>query len=192
MADIRITPAIIAAIAPAPRLGALAIAEALDAALPEYEIDTPARIAACLAQLAHESAGFRTLVEYASGQAYEGRVDLGNTHTGDGVKFKGRGFIQITGRSNYERAGKALGVDLIAHPEALEEIDLAATASAWFWRYGSPIDLNTYADAGDGTVAYRGRTMPAFEAITRVINGGTNGIESRREYWRRARNVLGA
>lgn len=188
---ITITAAIIAAIAPQPRLGATSVAEALDAALPEYEIDTPARVAACLAQLAHESAGFRTTVEYADGKAYEGRLDLGNTQAGDGPRFRGRGLIQITGRANYVRAGKALGVDLIAHPDALEEIDLAAASAAWFWRYGSGTDLNPFADVLDGEVTFRGRAMPAFEAITRVINGGVNGLDSRREYWRRARRVLG-
>src|SRR6478736_7421705 len=76
--------------------------EPINSTLPKYLINTPTRIAAFLAQIAHESGQFRYVKELASGEAYEGRKDLGNTQPGDGKKFKGRGLIQITGRNNYE------------------------------------------------------------------------------------------
>lgn len=91
------------------------------------------------------------------------------------MRYKGRGLIQITGRSNYEQCGKALGVDLITSPEQLETKDLACRSAAWFW---SSHGLNELADAGD------------FERITRRINGGTNGAQQRRAYHARARKVL--
>lgn len=177
---IEITSAIIAAIAPQQRFGAAQLAAALTVACNEWEIDTPARVAAFLAQIAHESDGFRTAREYASGTAYEGRRDLGNTEPGDGPRFKGRGFIQITGRANYAEAGRELGLDLIGHPDLLEEIDNAASASAWWWWKRG---LNALADADDEA---------AMTAITKRINGGLSGWDSRLKLWRRARNVLGA
>lgn len=147
----------------------------LNAAMQEFQINTPARQAAFLAQIAVESGELRYVLEIASGAAYEGRLGLGNTQPGDGMRYKGRGLIQITGRSNYEQCGKALGVDLITNPEQLETKDLACRSAAWFWLSHG---LNELADAGD------------FERITRRINGGTNGAQQRREYHARARKVL--
>lgn len=147
----------------------------LNAAMQEFQINTPARQAAFLAQIAVESGELRYVLEIASGAAYEGRLGLGNTQPGDGMRYKGRGLIQITGRSNYEQCGKALGVDLITNPEQLETKDLACRSAAWFW---SSHGLNELADVGD------------FERITRRINGGTNGAQQRRAYHARARKVL--
>ena len=124
----------------------------------------PHRLPAYLAQLGHESAGFATLEEYASGEAYEGRADLGNTQPGDGRRYKGRGPIQITGRSNYRRYGDLLGVDLEDNPEAAENPRIAFKIAALYWL---DHNLNAAADAGD------------FEAITRRINGGLNGQADR-------------
>ena len=149
--------------------------EPLDAAMREFEIDNPAREAAFLAQLAHESGGFHYVQELASGSAYEGRKDLGNTEAGDGVRFKGRGLIQITGRSNYQRCSDALGVDFVANPAALETPVNACRSAAWFWKAHG---LNELADAGD------------FLRITKRINGGTNGWADRQAYWERAKNAL--
>ena len=90
----------------------------INKAMAEGNINTPKRQAAFLAQLAHESGSLRYMEEIASGAAYEGRSDLGNTQPGDGTRYKGRGPIQLTGRSNYREAGKALGLDLEGNPRA--------------------------------------------------------------------------
>ncbi len=149
--------------------------EFLNAAMDEFEINTAQRQAMFLAQVAHESGSFVYTCEIASGRAYEGRVDLGNTEVGDGVKYKGRGLIQITGRANYEECGKVLGVDLLTYPDLLMGPELAARSAAWFWkRHG----LNELADAGD------------FERITKRINGGLNGELDRIAFYNRAKEVL--
>jgi predicted chitinase len=148
----------------------------LNKAMQEAHINTPKRQAAFLAQLAHESGELRYFEEIASGRAYEGRRDLGNTQPGDGVRFKGRGPIQLTGRSNYRAAGKALGIDLEHNPKRAADIDVGFRTAAWFWNSRG---LNKYADAGN------------FREVTRRINGGYNGLSSREAYYRRALNVLG-
>lgn len=154
--------------------------EPLNAALREFNISTPARQAAFIAQIAHESGEFKYVRELASGAAYDtGRLAarLGNTPQadGDGQKYKGRGLIQITGRSNYIACGKALGIDLINAPELLEQPINAARSAAWFW---SAHGLNELADAGD------------FVGITKRINGGTNGLDDRKVYWARAKKFI--
>lgn len=149
--------------------------EPLNECMATYEINTPLRQAAFIAQIAHESAQLRYVEEIASGAAYEGRKDLGNTEPGDGRKFKGRGLIQITGRSNYKACGDALGVDLISDPEALESPDNACSSAAWFW---DSKRLNESADIGD------------ILRITKKINGGTNGFEERLAYYEKAKLIL--
>ncbi|MEL6342069.1 MAG: peptidoglycan-binding protein [Myxococcota bacterium] len=136
---------------------------------------TVARVPAYIAQLAHESAHFRTLEEYASGEAYEGRRDLGNTQPGDGPRFKGRGAIQITGRRNYTRAGAALGLPLAERPELLLEPENGFMASAWYWL---DANLNHFVDTSD------------FKGLTRAINGGFNGLDDRRRLLQRAQREL--
>lgn len=148
----------------------------LNGAMHEFHINTPERQAAFIAQIAHESGELRYVEEIASGTAYEGRKDLGNTQPGDGMRFKGRGLIQITGRNNYAECGKALGVDLITNPELLETNDLACRSAAWFW---ASRGLNDLADRGD------------FERITKRINGGLNGYQERLVYHARAKTALG-
>ncbi|NJK59907.1 MAG: glycoside hydrolase family 19 protein [Oscillatoriales cyanobacterium SM2_1_8] len=147
----------------------------LNRTLREYQIDTPLRIAHFLAQIAHESDGFNTAEEYASGAAYEGRLDLGNTQPGDGRRFKGRGLIQVTGRANYGEAGRALGVDLLNNPTRLAEADLATRSAGWFWQSRR---LNAHADRDD------------IYTVTRRINGGYNGLADRQNYLARAKRVL--
>jgi len=137
----------------------------------KYQINTPKRENQFIAQLAHESGEFRYLEELASGKAYEGRKDLGNTQPGDGVRFKGRGLIQITGRANYQSLSKDLGFDFITHPTELELPFYAAMSACWFWNSRG---LNAIADIGD------------FIRITKRINGGTNGIVQRQMYLDRA------
>jgi putative chitinase len=151
----------------------------MDAAMREEGVVTPRRQAAFLAQLAVESGELRYFRELASGEAYEGRANLGNTQPGDGVRYKGRGPIQLTGRANYRAAGRALGLPLEERPELVERPEVGFRVAAWFW--GSR-GLNPLADAG---------TEEAFREITRRINGGYNGLETRLRYWRRAREVFG-
>ena len=109
--------------------------------MPLYEINTDERIAAFIAQIGHESGQLRYSEEIASGKAYEGRKDLGNTQVGDGVKFKGRGLIQITGRSNYEKISKDLGEDFISNPELLATPKYAVQSACWYWNYKKLNDL---------------------------------------------------
>lgn len=151
-------------------------AEPLRRAMIEFEIDTPERQAAFLAQIAHESGSLRYVKEIASGEAYEGRTDLGNVRPGDGVKYKGRGLLQITGRHNYAQCGEALGLDLISQPDLLEEAENACRSAAWFWKDRG---LNELADRGD------------FKLITRRINGGYNGYQDRLAFYSRAQKILG-
>ena len=148
----------------------------LNGAMQEFHINNPARQAAFIAQIAHESGELRYVREIASGTAYEGRKDLGNTIPGDGMRFKGRGLIQITGRNNYAECGKALGVDLITNPELLETTDLACRSAAWFW---ASRGLNDLADKGD------------YIRICRRINGGTNGLKERLAYFVKAKLYIG-
>ncbi len=136
----------------------------LTSAMEKFEINTPRRQAAFLAQLAHESGSLRYVEEIASGEAYEGRKDLGNDQTGDGVKFKGRGLIQVTGRANYLALSVALQFDFIKEPEKLELPGAASMSAAWFW---DSRQLNRLAD------------IDAFEKINKRFNGGLNGIEDR-------------
>jgi putative chitinase len=147
----------------------------------KYGINTPKRIAAFLAQLAHESGSLRYSTELASGAAYDvGKlaISLGNTpeDDGDGEKYKGRGLIQITGKSNYKAVGDALGADFITYPALLCRPDFAALSAGWYWN--SRV-LNHYADIED------------FKTITKKINGGYNGYIDRVTHWLRARKILG-
>lgn len=128
-------------------------------------LDNEQRLAHFMAQLIHESGSFRYMEEIASGTKYEGRADLGNTQPGDGVRFKGRGPIQITGRANYRRFGRIIGIDIERHPEiaALPSIGLQLACAYWTDR-----GLNTFADRDD------------IIGITKRINGGLNGFDDRK------------
>lgn len=149
--------------------------ECLNTAMSEFAIDTLLRQASFLAQVAHESGSLRYTVEIASGADYEGRKDLGNTHNGDGVLFKGRGLIQITGRTNTQTCLVSL---------SREETDVtyletpmgASRSAAWFWKWKG---LNEIADLGN------------FGTLTQKINGGFRGIDERIKLYIRIRKVLG-
>ena len=133
---------------------------------PAYGImDSELRLAHFMAQLVHESGHFKYMEEIASGAAYEGRRDLGNTVAGDGKRFKGRGPIQLTGRANYREFGRRIGIDLENHPEiaAIPSIGLHTALEYWKDR-----NLNAYADRDD------------VVGITKRINGGTNGLADRK------------
>lgn len=175
-----ITSSIVSAGTGATQLRAAQWAPDLRVACDKYVINTPRRIAAFLAQIGHESGGLiyvRELWGPTPAQVgYEGRADLGNTQPGDGKKFMGRGLLQITGRRNYQLASIGLDLDLITHPELLEQPANAALSAAWWW---SNHYLNGYADLGH------------FERITKIINGGTNGAADRLALYDAGKKALG-
>lgn len=133
------------------------------------------RLAHFLAQLIHESGSFRYMEEIASGQAYEGRKDLGNVNPGDGKLFKGRGPIQITGRANYRRYGKKIGIDLERHPEIAALPSIGLHLALEYWKANG---LNTLADADN------------VLGITKLINGGTNGLADRKAHLAKVKGWL--
>lgn len=112
--------------------------------------------------------------------AYASRMGNGGPESGDGWRFRGRGPIQLTGRANYRACGKAIGIDLIAKPELLEQPEAGCLAAAWFWSAGNPTgrDLSLLADERNIT------------AITKAVNGGENGLLHRKEVTMRALQVL--
>lgn len=179
----------------------------LNNAMGLHEIDSDARQSMFIAQCAHESDGFERLIEnlnysahgllntfpkyftpeeaidFAHDQArianhvYAKRLGNGDEASGDGFKFRGRGLIQITGRTNYRACGSALGVRLLETPEMLEEQTCAALSAAWFWRSHG---CNELADAGN------------FAGTTRRINGGLNGQEDRVKWLEKTRKAINA
>jgi putative chitinase len=177
------TPVELLAIMPSAGHRAYTYAGPLTDAMAEFGIDTPARQAMFLSQVGEESGSLLYTEEIASGEAYEGRFDLGNTEPGDGVRFKGRGLIETTGRKNYLRCGVALGLDLIAHPELLEEPVNAARSAGFFCQDN---DLNHWADIGD------------FDGYCDVVNlghktrtvGDSRGYSVRLAFWQRACTFL--
>jgi putative chitinase len=141
-------------------------------------ITTPLRQCHFLGQIGHESGNLRYTEEIASGAAYEGRADLGNTQAGDGVRFKGRGLIQITGRGNYTAYGAARGADYTTEPNnqlLATDAALSVDCSSWFWATNG---LNALADSDD------------IRAVTRRINGGYNGLDDRIARTNRAKCIL--
>ena len=165
---------------------------ALNAAMARFKINSPMRMAAFIAQVGHESGQLTRMVENLNYSAdrlqavwpkrfdsplaaqvarkpeqianivYGGR--MGNALPGDGWKYRGRGLIQLTGASNYRAAGAALGLDLVNHPELVEQPETAALVAGWFWQSNG---LNELADSGQ------------FAKITRTINGGLTGQADR-------------
>ncbi|KAB8042542.1 glycoside hydrolase family 19 protein [Janthinobacterium aquaticum] len=169
---------------------------ALNAAMAEFGITTPARQAAFLSQIGHESGQLLYVRELWAPTAAQLRYerdfsatwpprvrtdrnqlayDLGNSVAGDGSRYRGRGLIQITGRTNYAACGKALSLDLLAQPALLEQTINACRSAGWFWQSRG---LNALADAGDQV------------AVTRRINGGTNGLADRQALFAVAQRVL--
>lgn len=175
----------------------------------ESEINTPLRVAAFIAQTAHESKGYSAFIEsfyystaeqltktwskrfsadiaaaYArqpektANHAYGGRADLGNGDeaSGDGWRYRGRGVIQTTGRINYKACGIGLSLDLITSPELLEWPLNAFRSAGWYWKSRN---CNAFADSTD------------FIGLTKAINGGLNGLDDRKDYYARAKSVLG-
>ena len=170
-------------------------ADPLTKAMIKFNITSPNRINMFLAQIGHESNSFSVTVEnlnYSNearllqifgkhikqseakdfvrnpvklaNRVYANRMGNGSEASGDGYRFRGRGLPQLTGRDNYAAAGKALGLDLLSNPDLLLQPDISALAAAWFW---SNAGCNVLADGGK------------FEAVTRKINGGLNGLDDR-------------
>jgi putative chitinase len=133
-----------------------------------------AELAAFMAQCAHETLDFKSLVEFGGSldfRKYDPKYAprkakaLGNKHVGDGARYKGRGFIQITGRWNYKQAGEELGLPLEKHPELLEKPEIAAKASVWFWKHRVQPNVDNFKDT---------------TGVTKQINPGMRGLEDRK------------
>ena len=155
---------------------------ALITAMKAYGITLPLERAHFLSQCAHESLNFKVTTECASGAGYEDREDLGNTQKGDGKKYKGRGYIQVTGRSNYTSYNRYLlrkGIkdDILKNPN-LVATKFAADSACWWWKFVNP---------GLPKISLGGATPVVVEQVTRIINGGTTGLLDRQGkfngYW---------
>jgi putative chitinase len=138
----------------------------------DFDITTTSRIRHFLAQTGHESGGGKWKTELSDGEYLEGRTDIGNTQPGDGPKYKGAGYLQMTGRFNYQRFA-----DDIDNPRVMEGCQYVADnypfTSAGFWWVDN--DMNTLCD-----------TDPCTEEVTLRVNGGYNGLDDRKEYFGRA------
>jgi putative chitinase len=152
-----------------------AISGEFSSILNEYDINTRLRIAHFMGQVTHECAGFRTTEEFASGRAYNGRADLGNTEPGDGPRYKGRGLLQLTGRDNYRRIGKLLGLPLEEEPIRAAEPLVSLRIACVYW---TTRKINKPCDADD------------LMRVTKLVNGGHNGLDDRRIYYRKAKLAL--
>lgn len=183
----------------------------LNDAMARFAINTPAREAAFLAQLAHESGQLKTLVENLNygapgliaifsryftpdlaksyerqpakiaNRVYANRIGNGNEASGDGWRYRGRGPIQLTGRANYRACGTAIGVDIEANPDLVQEPVAGALAAAWFWSVNK---LNALADAN---------TAKSCEAISAKVNGKhpAHGLSERLAFWKSGCVALG-
>jgi putative chitinase len=181
--------------------------DALSVLLPDYEINTPNRIAAFIAQCAHESASFTALHEnlnyrsetlskvwpkkfpasiaeqYAhkpeaiANRAYASRMGNGDEASGDGWRYCGRGLIQLTGKDNYTAFADSIGITPEEVSDYVQTFEGAAQSACWFWESNN---LNQYADSGD------------IETMTKRINGGTLGLEDRKKHYEHAKHILGA
>ena len=184
--------------------------KALEQLFPDYEINTPQRMAAFIAQCAHESGGFMVLTEnlnyrwqslrkifpkyfpddaiaqdYASrpnkqeaiaNRIYASRMGNGPEESGDGYRYRGRGLIQLTGRSNYTWFAASLEISPEEASEYLTTFEGAAQSACWFWESNK---LNQWADKGD------------ILTLTKRINGGTIGLDDRIKHYEHALHVLG-
>jgi putative chitinase len=145
------------------------LASAAPDVLPAYGINTALREAHFWAQAAHETGGFKYMFEIWGPtdvqKRYEGRKDLGNLEAGDGFKYRGRGIFQLTGRANYKKYGDLLDIDLVGEPDLAADPETALKIACEYWKSRK---INDCADKDD------------VVAVTKRINGGTNGIADRR------------
>ncbi|EAY20179.1 hypothetical protein TVAG_021240 [Trichomonas vaginalis G3] len=148
----------------------------LNRCLGKFGITTSPRIRHFISQCSHESVCGTYTKEIASGTAYNGREDLGNKYPGDGPKFKGAGYLQMTGRNNYQRFANYIGDQRV-----MEGVDYVAANYPWtsggFWWMNN--GMNALCDSG-----------ASVEQVTRKVNGGYNGLESRRMYYNRACGIF--
>lgn len=154
------------------------IATQLNADFTAYDTRYRLEMIHFIAQACHESGGWLYLNEIwgptAAQKRYEGRKDLGNVQQGDGYRYRGRGIFQLTGRDNYRRYGAALGVDLEADPDLASQPALSATIACEYWKRAN-IKPKARADN--------------IVAVTKAINGGTNGLKDRTEITHRLKAI---
>jgi putative chitinase len=157
------------------------IVDSLNETLTRYYIDTNIRMCHFLAQVLHESGTFRYSVEIWGNTpaqlAYDTRVDLGNTPEldGDGYKYRGRGWIQLTGKNNYLLLSKEFEKDFVTDPDLVAKNPYDSLAAGWFWNRRK---LNPFADIDD------------IMTITKKVNGGFNGLNDRKMWLIKAKEVL--
>ena len=149
-----------------------------------FGLNTRDRIIHYLAQVFHESGSLRYVEELSSGAQYEGRKDLGNTQKGDGKRFKGRGFIQLTGRKNYQDFYNDgwCSDNVVAYPNLVSNFPLNQMVSMWFWDRNN---LNDLADLDNGT---NGEDI--VKKITRKVNGGYNGLDERVKFYQKFKKIF--
>lgn len=204
----RVTLDLLKQIAPKTKITTLEkYVEPLNQVIEHYELNTPQRLAAFLAQIGHESGGFNFVKENLNYSAaslmkvfkkyfptqelanqyhrqperianrvYANRMSNGDEASGDGWRFCGRGLIQLTGKHNYTRFAKSLGISLDEAVQYLETTEGAVVSAAWFWDENN---LNPIADSGD------------FVKLTKRINGGTIGLADRKHHYELAIEALG-
>lgn len=171
-----------------------ALAEWINRLCPEYGIDSAPEFCHFLAQACHETDHFKTLREYASGQAYEGRADLGNTQPGDGPRFRGRGIFQTTGRANYQQLGAKKGAPqmFLDRPELLEQAEFAVWSACEYWRTRGLGDISNHPDSDVLKKKYKGAVLDLspVEYISYTVNGGNRGLEDRKKFYAIAQRLL--
>lgn len=185
MADIVITPAMLMAMSIKEKAAiCCALAPVMCTEFRLHEINTPLRVAHFLAQAAHETDGWRTLTEYASGDAYDTRVDLGNTAAvdGDGRLYKGRGIFQLTGRANYRKMGERLGIDLLRFPILAADPDIAVKIACLYWNDRKMSPMADRDDLLACSIAVNGKNRKT---------GLPNGWADRQACLKSAKRVLG-
>lgn len=159
------------------------ITDALNQTFDKYQINTFLRMSHFLAQVLHESGAFRYSVEIwgntPAQKLYDTRTDLGNTAAvdGDGYKYRGRGWIQLTGKTNYTLLSKEFGKDFVSQPDLVGTEPYDGLSAGWYWNRRS---LNAFADQDD------------IITITKKVNGGYNGLNDRKMWLAKAKGVLTA
>lgn len=204
--EITFSPELLMKIAPRATLNVALLADELNTAFAEYELRTPLRSAAIMAQIVHETKGLRELEEdlhYSAGRLAEVWSRFSETGERGGPPNElaksiamnpreisrvcyngchGRGLIQLSLRDNYIKASNVFGIDFVRDPDKLLDLGIAANVAAWFFRYGTPTDLALKADIG---------TTEAFNFISQRVNGGDIGKDGRLLLYRQCRRAFG-